>query len=133
MPDTGVEGIDVSSYQRGLDWKQAAKDVSFAWLKVSEGATWSDPTYGAAVAAARAAGVKVGGYHWAHPESHPDPKVEADKFLSHLQFEPGDLRPALDFEEPKATGLGAATLEKWALRWIDLVESELGCAPLSAS
>jgi lysozyme len=125
-----AEGIDFSSFQDGLDWKKAATQVQYAWLKVSEGATFRDKTYAANQAAARAAGIPVGGYHWAHPELHPEPKLEADNFLSGLKFKPGDLRPALDFEEPKAKKLDAAFLESWALEWLGLVEQKLGVKPV---
>ena len=30
-----AEGIDVSSFQDGIDWKKAAAQVQYAWLKVS--------------------------------------------------------------------------------------------------
>jgi lysozyme len=125
-----AEGIDFSSFQDGLDWKKAAKRVQYAWLKVSEGATFRDKTYSRNQTAARATGIPVGGYHWAHPELHPDPSTEADNFLGALTFKPGDLRPALDFEEPKAEKLGAGFLEAWALGWLAQVEQKLGVKPI---
>jgi len=125
-----AEGIDVSHWQVGLDWAKAATKVEYAWLKVTYGANGRDKTYIRHRKAARAAGVAVGGYHWAHPELNPDPKVEADNFLARLRFVPGDLRPALDFEEPDARHLSASFLERWALGWLRHVKRELGVEPV---
>jgi lysozyme len=125
-----AEGIDVSHWQEGLDWAKIAAGVQFAWLKVSYGASGRDDQYTRHQKAARAAGVPVGGYHWAHPEENPDPKVEADNFIGRLKFAPGDLRPALDFEEPKAQHMRPAFLERWALGWLKYVEKQLGVKPV---
>jgi len=125
-----AEGIDVSHWQDGLDWTKAVAQVQYAWLKVTDGATSHDKTYIRHQKAARTAGVPVGGYHWAHPELNPDPKVEADNFLARLKFAPGDLRPALDFEEPDAQHLSASLLERWALGWLKYVEQQLGVKPV---
>jgi lysozyme len=125
-----AEGIDVSHWQDGLDWAKAGTKIEYAWLKVSYGASGRDKTYMRHRKAARAAGVAVGGYHWAHPELNPDPKVEADNFLARLKLVPGDLRPALDLEEPDTRHLSAAFLERWALRWLKHVEKQLGVTPV---
>ena len=63
----------------------------------------------------RDAGLWVGGYHFARPDTHvrlgmADARKEASSFLERLSFEPGDLPPALDVERGRR-GLDAlATL-----------------------
>eukprot|EP01030_Chromulinospumella_sphaerica_P019884 gene19884-19787_t len=67
-PDPGrypVRGIDVSHHQGTIDWTAvAADDVAFAYLKASEGGDHRDRTFAANWQAARAAGLKVGAYHF---------------------------------------------------------------------
>lgn len=60
-----VRGIDVSRHQKDIDWRRvAADDVSFAILKATEGGDWVDPLFARNLTDARAAGLKVGAYHF---------------------------------------------------------------------
>jgi lysozyme len=60
-----VRGIDVSHHQGGVDWAKAAGDgVAFAYLKASEGRDHQDDLFAANWTAARAAGLRVGAYHF---------------------------------------------------------------------
>ena len=41
-----VRGIDVSHHQGAIDWQAVARDgVQFAYLKATEGTTFTDPAY----------------------------------------------------------------------------------------
>ena len=123
-------GIDVHQDKGNPDWQRVfAAGVRFAWLKVSEGAggspnpailTWFRHN----APAAKAAGVRIGGYHYlttAIPSSTP--VEEADFFLSRLSLHPGDLLPACDFEQnpPDAAQ---------ALAFLQHVEAEIGVKPI---
>ncbi len=60
-----VRGIDASHHQGDIDWVRVAGDrVGFAYLKASEGSTFTDPRFVENVAGARRAGLRVGGYHY---------------------------------------------------------------------
>ena len=60
-----VRGIDVSHHQGAIDWRAVAADnVTFAYLKASEGADHSDDRFAENWRAARAAGLRVGAYHY---------------------------------------------------------------------
>ncbi|UMG94267.1 GH25 family lysozyme [Nocardioides sp. TF02-7] len=60
-----VRGIDVSHHQGEIDWRAVAGDgVRFAYLKATEGTTFTDPRYAANRAEALDAGLRVGGYHY---------------------------------------------------------------------
>ena len=104
------------------------------WLKVSEGSTWSDPAYSAFERAAHRAGLKVGGYHYARPDTGDgtvaDALAEASWFLSRLRLRRGDLLPVLDFEEGKAAHLGPARLQTWAARFLKDVGLKVGAVPV---
>ena len=60
-------GIDVSHYQgSSINWTSVrTSGVSFAWAKASEGTGFTDATFTINEANAKAAGVFIGGYHYA--------------------------------------------------------------------
>ncbi len=123
-------GIDVSNHQGRIDWQKVAADgVAFAWVKATEGRTYTDVTFLRNLLAAREAGVPVGVYHYARPDNN-SPEAEADHFLSAIgDVEPGDLLPVLDFETD-APRLSGAAMTQWAARWLELVTAGIGIRPV---
>src|SRR5215813_13468396 len=65
-------GIDVSSYQgSGVNWTSVKNSGrSFAWAKATEGMTVNDSTFAGNQNNGKAAGMVMGAYHFAHPESN---------------------------------------------------------------
>jgi len=60
-----IRGIDVSHHQGRIDWQRVAVDeVTFAYIKASEGGDWRDPLFAANYDGAAAAGLAVGAYHF---------------------------------------------------------------------
>jgi lysozyme len=60
-----VRGIDVSHHQAAIDWPLvAAHDVSFAFIKATEGGDVVDARFKTNWDGARAAGIAVGAYHF---------------------------------------------------------------------
>lgn len=60
-----VRGVDVSHHQGTIDWPVVARsDVSFAFIKATEGGDYLDDTFARNFAEARAAGLAVGAYHF---------------------------------------------------------------------
>lgn len=106
-----AKGLDVSSHQGVVDWvKVKAAGYDFVWVKASEGATFTSPTFLAQVHGARAAGLKVGAYHYLRPQRGRGGHVEAAFFFQHLQsagLGAGDLIPVLDIEEHHVGGVAA--------------------------
>jgi lysozyme len=91
-------GIDASHHQGAIDWQAVADDgVSFAYLKATEGTTYTDPTFAAHRAEAQDLGIDVGGYHYFQLcSSGAD---QARHFASVLgKLGAGDLPPAIDLE-----------------------------------
>lgn len=81
-------------------------------LKVTEGQAFVDQTYLDRSRAARAAGLHVGGYHFARPKG--DPAAQAAYFAHHLlKVERRDLHPALDLEV-NDDHLHPIELQQWA-------------------
>lgn len=63
----GKEGLDVSHYQGLIDWEQVRatdKNISFVYLKATEGASLVDDTYRRNLEEAKRVGLKVGSYHF---------------------------------------------------------------------
>lgn len=60
-----VKGIDVSSHNGDIDFRAVAADtVSFVYVKATEGAYWKDSCFERNFDGARAAGLRVGAYHF---------------------------------------------------------------------
>jgi GH25 family lysozyme M1 (1,4-beta-N-acetylmuramidase) len=96
-----------------IDWHALKRAGVFgALLKVSEGTTFVDDTFDRRAAAARAAGLHVGGYHFARPEGSAF--TQAMLFAKHLgTVGRRDLHPALDLETNDGN-LSPSVLFEWA-------------------
>jgi len=127
-------GIDVSAWNGKINWKEVADaGVKYVWIKATEGQTHTNRGHKEKFAGARDAGLIVGGYHFGRPDynNHSDPMVDAEREAQHflkvmegVGLNKGDLLPTLDVEK------GMKTDDQynvdWALRWLDVVEKEIG-------
>ena len=60
-----IRGIDVSHHQQEIDWEQvAAWDLTFVYMKATEGTTFTDPRFEVNWREAQVAGFDVGAYHF---------------------------------------------------------------------
>ncbi|MCQ2266423.1 MAG: glycosyl hydrolase family 25 [Bacteroidaceae bacterium] len=95
---TGREGLDVSHYQGNIDWKRVAQEgnVSYAYIKCSEGATIQDSHYQRNIVGAKEAGLPVGVYHFYRTTSSPADQLA--NMTSMARREHMDLVPIVDME-----------------------------------
>ena len=94
-----LDGIDVSSHQGLIDWDKvtANKDIRIAYIKATEGVTYTSPHYMANLTAARRRGLLVGSYHYLTTTS---PVTEqAAHFISVAPKHTQDLIPMIDVED----------------------------------
>lgn len=92
-----VKGIDVSHHNPILNWDNVMEqNISFAYIKATEGNTHMDRNYIYNYDLARKSNIKVGSYHFY--TFGLSGKEQANHFLSTAQFKPGDLLPAIDVE-----------------------------------
>lgn len=92
-----VMGVDVSAHQGEIDWEKVAADgYGFAYLKATEGAGYTDPTFAQNWDGARAAGVTPGAYHYFTLCSSGE--EQAADFLAAAPPDDSALPPALDLE-----------------------------------
>ncbi|MBK5243051.1 GH25 family lysozyme [Clostridium sp.] len=93
-----MKGIDISSYQGTIiDFKKVkASDVEIVYIKATEGVTFDSPGFGLQYAQARAAGLKIGFYHYMRAN---DPEEEAKHFIKATDGLHVDCKYAIDIEQ----------------------------------
>lgn len=93
-----VRGVDASHHQGPIDWEAVAGDgIAFAYLKATEGTGFVDPRFAEHRREARAAGLRVGGYHYF--QLCTPGGEQARHFADVLgELRPRELPPALDLE-----------------------------------
>jgi lysozyme len=123
-----VLGVDVSSYQGTVDWKQAqAAGVRFAFVRVSDGLDVKDELFASNWAGVEAANIVRGAYQYFRPDE--DPLAQADLLADAIgQRAPGDLPPALIVEQVdrQTPAQIAAAVRAWAAR----IQNRLGVFPI---
>jgi GH25 family lysozyme M1 (1,4-beta-N-acetylmuramidase) len=128
-PNGPVEGIDVSQWQGWIDFGRVrASGREFALIRATAGRLTTDSRYARNRAAAMAAGLAVGAYHFAHPDTKIgsvklDATREADHFLAVAGYRHGMLLPVLDLET--GSRLGTTRLQTWVKTWLARVYSKL--------
>jgi lysozyme len=90
-------GVDVSAYQGTIDWTRIAGDnISFAYVKATEGGDFTDDRFGQNWRGAGDAGLDQGAYHFF---TLCTPGAEqARHFLDVVPPDPDALAPAVDLE-----------------------------------
>ena len=95
LEEYDVHGIDVSHYQSRINWDTiATQDISFAFVKASEGATYNDSLFCNNWGEMKRVGILRGAYHFFRPTIPAD--IQAENFTSLVEMEWGDLPPVLD-------------------------------------
>lgn len=115
-----LHGIDIASYQSGMDAGDIAGD--FVIVKATEGTNYMNPVFSGHAKQTVAAGKKLGVYHFA---SVGDAKKQADYFLSKVSGYVGKAMLVLDYEA-SAVSQGVS----WAKTWLDHVYAKTGVRPV---
>lgn len=144
---TRAIGIDVSRFQRTIDWASvAAAGVRFAYVQASRGSgadcltrpqqCGPDPYFATNRIAAKSVGIRIGAYHRAFASggtpatARADALAEADLFLAAVgTLQAGELIPVIDVETP-FSGMTASTLRTWVRVWVKRVNRRLGRKPM---
>ncbi len=78
---SGVQGLDVASYQGDVDWNYwNAKGKRFAYVKATEGTSYRNPYFGSQYRGSYDAGLIRGAYHFAAP-GNASGAAQADYFV----------------------------------------------------
>jgi len=125
--DLPARGVDVSHYQGRVDWGAVEEaGVGFAFLKATEGASYTDPTFRRHWAALGETRILRGAYHRFKPTR--DAAAQAAHFLAVVPVREGDLPPVLDVEA--TDGVSDARLIRSVRTWLDIVERRTGVRPI---
>lgn len=112
-----TRGVDVSEYQRAVDWPRLASDgFEFFYARAANGLV-PDKLHDAHLVNGRAAGLVGGSYQFGHPSM--DVAACADFFLARASLVRGQLRPVVDMEalsEGKIPDNAAAWTDAWCER-----------------
>ena len=123
-----LPGVDLSRHNGTVDFASlSASGCKYAWIKVTEGTTHTNPGFEKKFKDARDNGIIVGAYHFGRPDTGSDnlkdAKNEADHFLNTVSkagIYTGDLIPVIDLEA------GMKTDDQhnvdWNLEWLKEVE-----------
>lgn len=125
-----VRAIDISDYQHGsegtrpIHWEQVAREgyVRAVLIKATDGLDWTNPWLETDAHGARAAGLKVGYYHFAEPGASP-PEDQAKFFWAAIKDLPRDLCVMLDLEV--TDGLSWGDLSDWGEGFLKLFEGQV--------
>lgn len=101
MPGFGVQGLDVSYYQAGVNWQQQWNmGARFAYIKATEGNYYTSPSFGAQYQGSRSVGIIRGAYHFANPAASSGADQARTFFRSGGSWSADGytLPPVLDFE-----------------------------------
>jgi len=128
----GIHGIDVSSYQGKIDWKEVRQmedddvRVHFAFIKATEGMFNVDPYFQRNWREAPKAGIVCGAYHYFKPKKSGE--WQARFFLQTVKFESGDLPPVIDIEE--LNGVSPAKMRLELQKFLSHIEKSTSIKPI---
>lgn len=120
-PGERYKGIDVSQWQGDIDFGQvAASGIQVVYIRSSLGGGFIDPYFEQNYQRARAAGLKIGFYHYVTARTASQAEYQARFFVHVIQGKRSDCRLAMDFED--LTNLSAAEADQIGLAFIRELE-----------
>ncbi len=122
------DGIDVSSYQKDIDWSATAQDknIKFVYVKATEGATYRSRHYQINIDNARQYGILVGAYHFFRPNISVEKQFL--NFTSIVKKEEQDLIPLIDIEV--RGNIPVQAMVDSVLSFAEKLERHYGCRPM---
>lgn len=108
-----IKGIDVSAWQRQIDWKTvAAYGMDFAILRITEAGNVTDKYFEKNYAACQEHNIPMGVYKYSYAMTIPEIESEAQKIISVLAGRKLQFPVWLDLEWNKQRILGTESLHK---------------------
>jgi GH25 family lysozyme M1 (1,4-beta-N-acetylmuramidase) len=127
-----IQGISISRYQSVFNFTEAhSMGLRYAYIKATEGTTYTDPKYRTHYATANGAGFLCGGTHIAHPSASSG-SAQADFFLSNGGAWQADavMLPGLLDLNGDCAGMGAEAMVKWIQEFGDTYKAATGRWPV---
>jgi len=124
-------GVDVSNHQGNIDWPAlAGSNVTFAYIKATEGGDFRDKRFLLNWEGAKRAGLARGAYHFfTQCRSGAE---QAKNFIATVPREHGALPPVIDAEHmgPCSTGQQVSSVIREITTLLDALESHYGRRPV---
>ena len=127
-----IHGIDVSKWQSRVDWERIKKmkvgdiQITFAFMKATEGSWMKDPEFDRNWENAKRNGLTRGAYHFFWPSVSV--KDQAFNFIKTVTLKSGDLPPVIDVEETK--GMTKAQIQKNTKEFLNIIEKHYKVKPI---
>ncbi|WP_170075728.1 GH25 family lysozyme [Paraclostridium dentum] len=116
-----LKGIDVSHWTGYVNFKDVFNSgIQVVYIKATEGTNYIDPRFREYYNEARAAGLKIGFYHFFNPVNSGTPKEQAQHFVSTIKELKCDCKLVLDLE--KTGGLSKSKLSRQAIEFLEEVK-----------
>ncbi|MCQ2517411.1 MAG: glycosyl hydrolase family 25 [Lachnospiraceae bacterium] len=127
-----VCGVDVSHYQGEIDWQKLnSQGIRFAYIKATEGSSYTDDYYAINLAGAKEAGIVPGAYHFFSFDSPAE--TQAQHFIDVVGDLDGELIPVIDVEFYGNSGNNPPDkdeLKAHLSEMLDILEEHYGCKPV---
>ncbi len=125
-----VRGVDVSHYQGKIDWEViAGQDITFAFIKATEGSGTVDECFADNWNASRNAGIYTGAYHFFSFDSGGD--TQAENFIQTVPVRSDALPPVIDLEYYRSDNLPTTEAVRENLRiLLDALTEQYGKTPI---
>lgn len=127
-----VKGIDVSHYQGNIDWDMIKdQGIQFAYIKATEGSTYTDEYYYQNRSEAMENGISAGAYHFFSFDSQGE--TQAEHFVDTIGPQDGMLIPAVDVEyygDKEKNPPKEQEVRRELSVMLDILEEYYGCKPL---
>lgn len=144
-PGERVYGLDVSKYQKNIDWSRLAlrasarglitkqgaylQPVLFIVVKSTQGTTLRNSYFESQFRGAKRHGIVRGAYHFLSPNSPGE--EQARYFIANTPLEAGDMPPVLDLEiNPRVMRRDHTRIVRIAKEWLLAVERHYGTKPI---
>lgn len=125
--DYSIQGIDVSHYQKQVDWNLVAEQkISFAFIKSTEGLEFKDSMFNKNWSLSKKANMVRGAYHFFRPTL--DVNTQFENYKNHTNLMVGDMPPILDVEV--YDGVSDDSLTARVQRWLTLAEDYYQVKPV---
>ncbi|WMX15467.1 MULTISPECIES: glycoside hydrolase family 25 protein [unclassified Aureispira] len=123
-----IQGIDVSHYQKIIDWETVAQQdkIHFAFIKATESTDYQDSIFENNWSKAKEVGLIRGAYHFFRPNVSIEWQIK--NFTQQVQLSKGDLPPVLDVEDFKNVSM--PTLIERVRLWLSFVEEHYQVRPI---
>jgi len=122
-----VHGIDLSHHQTRVSWPTIAdQNISFAFVKATEGETHTDSLFHHNWQQLKKVGILRGAYHFFRPGKSA--LHQALNFIHSVKMEVGDLPPVVDIEV--ADGVADATTILRLSSFLNIIEAHYGIRPI---